>query len=107
MKLSTNLLLPLMAFVGIARANFDLYIEIQTEPISGQINRFWKIFEAEPSCDDVNNSFGYFDQDDASGDRAVRCEGSGCDPSGNASDIEELEMNFTHDGGPVWHWSKW
>jgi hypothetical protein len=105
MKFSPSLLLASTAFLGLARANFDLYIEIQTEPISGTVTRFWKIFEAEPDCAGVSDSLGYFDEDDASGGRAVRCEGDGCDPSGDVNTITELEMNFGTEGGPVWHWS--
>lgn len=102
-------LLGLVAsFAGVCSANFDLYIQIATfynGPDFSQVQRQWAIYESNPSCGQAVDQPWYYDSDDVSGATGVRCSGSGCDPTGAASDITELEMNLGF-GNSVWHWSK-
>ena len=101
--------LSLMAsFAGICSANFDLYIQIATfynGPEFTQVQRQWAIYEADPSCGEAVDQPWYYDRGDVSVARGVRCAGDGCDPTGAASEITELEMNLGFDDD-VWHWSK-
>ena len=96
--------LPIVAaIVGLASADFDLYIG-QDNAIPGiQIDTFW-VFNNEPDCNQVN-SWEYHDgRDDVSGDkRGVRCEGKGC-KNNNPLEIDLIEMHFSNN--PLLHFSK-
>jgi hypothetical protein len=65
------------------------------------------VFEAQPnSCVDVENAPVFYSESDVSKRNGVRCKGSGCDYNPPADNIDQLEMNFSMLGGPVYHWSK-
>ena len=62
----------------------------------------YQVYQQEVACGDVVDWIWKKDSDVSSG-YGVRCKGSGCQASGNPSDVEELEMRFNSD---EYHWSK-
>ncbi|KAI1847967.1 hypothetical protein JX265_001972 [Neoarthrinium moseri] len=95
-------ILSSMAMVPLVKANFDLYETMQTVAFGGEALTGYKVFEAEPDCDQVRAGGFYQDETDVSGDNTgVRCEGdcAAADPAG----ITILEMHFNNN--PLHHWT--
>ncbi|KAJ4301746.1 hypothetical protein N0V90_003839 [Kalmusia sp. IMI 367209] len=107
MKFTTAAVIAAFGLLQFASANFDVYRVLDATAVPDEnpepaIDEYM-IFEAEPSCDDVENGVNWNESDDVSGDKqGVRVKGD-IDPN-DPGKIEELEMNF-HDSDPIYHWT--
>jgi hypothetical protein len=102
MRVLSSILLLLAAFTSICTANFDVYRAY--DYFGGGADAGWLIFEADPSCNQVNNARFYYDRDDVSGGKwGVRCKGA-CGWNDSEGNIDLLEMNFRTN--PTYHWSR-
>ncbi|KAL5390593.1 hypothetical protein DPSP01_001668 [Paraphaeosphaeria sporulosa] len=104
---ATATTLAAFSLLRLASANFDLYAVLDTTVVPDEnpepaIDE-WRVFEAEPDCDDAKNAANWNDSDDVSGDKqGVVFEGDK-DPQ-DPGKATRVEMNF-HDTDPVYHFT--
>jgi len=93
------------ALLGLASANFDLYVGADNGLGTGNQFSTWWIHEAPPDCNRVTNHAEMWDTlDDVSGRMlGIRCEGVGCHRN-QPENVDVLEMHFSNN--PLYHWSK-
>lgn len=93
------------ALLGLANANFDLYVGNDNSLGTGNQFETWYIHQTPPDCNRVTNHAEMYDQiDDVSGNkRGIRCEGNGCHRN-QPKNVDVLEMHFSNK--PLYHWSE-
>lgn len=93
------------ALLGLANANFDLYVGNDNGLGTGNQFETWYIHQTPPDCNRVTNHAEMWDDmGDVSGNkRGIRCEGNGCHTN-KPENVDVLEMHFSNK--PLYHWSK-
>jgi hypothetical protein len=98
----------LFASIHVAKANFDVYYELNVFnvwPGGPYIGDYFRIFDADPDCAAVGKSVAYSASNDVSGNKiGVHCSGGGCWDRAPPEGVDKMEMHFTNN--PLFHWSK-